>query len=263
MKRKQSAHRTMRFALFLGITIILVILAATCIKLAIVIKQSTFDGQHQFILQVQHPTTTELLVFTPASSSITDITFSQSFSAKILLKQFALPVDGTVTTATQESPKDFTRSFLFHFRTFHPTITFFDAVRLFLFAQGVLPNNIQQDTLPSVTNNPSAQQKINKDFMDKALYKESVSVAVVNAAGVSGLGSNVALVLSHIGVNVISVTSSQQVSAHSLINYSGESTYTLQRVQQILHFPLEQSATPGVSDITITIGTDAAERFAP
>jgi hypothetical protein len=263
MKRQQSAHRTLRFALFLGIIIILVILAAIVVKIAIVLQRSTFDGQQQFILQIQHPKSTELLIFYPGSVSLTDIMLSQAVTKDMLIKKYALPVDGAVTISEEEQPKDFTRSLLFHFNRFHPTITFFDAIRLFLFSQGVIGSNIHQDKLALPLDTSLLQQKVNKDFMDTTLYKESISVAIVNAAGVSGLGNNVALLLSHIGVNIISVTSSQKVSTRSFIAYTGQRTYTLQRLQQILHFPVQASTTTGVANVTITIGTDTAERFAP
>lgn len=263
MKRQQSAHRTMRFALFLGVIIILVIIFSVAIKIAIMIQRSTFDGQHQFILQVQHPRTTELLVFTPGSVSLTDVMLAQQFNSDTLRKIYGIPIDGKVTAGTTENPKDFTRSLLFHFGSFHPTMTYFDALRIFLFAQGVLPNNIHTDSLQLTSNNPGLQQRINKDFMDTTLYKESVSIAVVNATGVSGLGNNVAQLLSHVGFNVISVTSSAQVKAHSAVLYTGQSDYTLQRLEQLLHFSSQQTSSEGVADITITIGTDNAERFTP
>ncbi len=108
----------------------------------------------------------------------------------------------------------------------------------------------------------SSQKVVTQLLTDQTLYREGYSISVVNAAGVSGLGTQVANLLSHMGGNVVSVTTADKEQETSTISYIGQETYTVKRLQKVLQFPLTKMTTSGLSDIVVTVGTKDASHFA-
>ncbi|HEV2339319.1 MAG TPA: LytR C-terminal domain-containing protein [Patescibacteria group bacterium] len=237
--------------LFIGLLIFLLVLAGLIIKTLLILNKSSVNPHHQFILQIMNQQQNILVVFSLDTGNMMEVFLQNSHG--LITKQLSIPVDGTVHNIDPNS--DITRNLLFHFHDSNATITIFDALQLFFFSHTISSDNIHKDTIILPASDAVSQQQIAKDFQDTTLYKENKSIAIVNATGISGLGTMLATLLSHIGANVISVTTAQQNKASSVILYNGEQSYTLQRMEHILRFQLQQTNTPSLADITITIGT--------
>lgn len=261
--RKKSARHTGAFhvALFIGSLICLLICAALFIKVLLLFQHSVFDGKQQFSLEIKEPGQMRFVVFNPDDESIHTVLVHGGSSSN---PQIALgvPVDTSLTSTEDISSfSTLAQKLIFSRNAFHSSMTIIDGVRLFIFIHTAdMSKAISQET--STTAAPESQDTIfSKVFTDATMYREGESVAVVNGTGVSGVGAKIARLLSHIGANVISVTTADTVSPKSFVGYSGSSSYTLTRIAHILQLPETQLSQVGISDITVTLGMDRAQEF--
>lgn len=84
--------------------------------------------------------------------------------------------------------------------------------------------------------------------------REKISIAIVNGTGVAGLGNRIARLITNIGGNVVSVSTSDNLISDSEILYSKENNYTARRIAQILSFKINNKDNMDISDVTIFIG---------
>lgn len=267
MKRKSSSpargSRGITIAVFFTILLLLLVGGAFLIKCLLIFSRSKFDGAHQFVLQVNEPVgnKTAFYIFSPDNRSITELTVNNLKSGTTAATLLQVPSDGQIVADDEIGPKDIASKLFWHFSSLHPTLTLFDAANLFFYAFTVPSSNISQKEISYPLPDPASQKVVSQVFNDQTLYREGSSITVVNATGVSGLGTQVAELLTHMGGNVVAVSTAEQEQATSQISYTGPQTYTVKRLAKVFGFPTEKATTPGMSDIVITIGKKDAPTF--
>lgn len=131
-----------------------------------------------------------------------------------------------------------------------------------LVAQDVtLPDGSHQMVLD--TNRLDAQMK--NIFEDDRIRQESISVAVYNTTDLSSLGTRVARLLGHVGVNVIFVgNDSPKVDACSVRGSEAATrSWSARVIVAILGCAVSSTTEPGRADLILHIGGSYAKRFAP
>lgn len=264
MRKKSSARRqsnALGLAFFVGSLIVLLILAALAIKVFLVFSHSKFDGKHQFVLEIQEPRLERFVVFNPDNTSVRMLTVTGRLTSNPLA-DLGIPVDGQIhVTHDITSPSDITWYLLFHSDSTNDSLTIVDAINLFVFVHTSDTSNIPSQTVTLKEDPSSVDTSITKVFVDTTLYNQGESIAVVNGTTISGLGSGVGRLLTHVGGNVISITTAVNPIATSTVGYTGKSTYTAQRIAGVLHFPLVRLPSQAISDITVTVGLDKTNEF--
>ncbi len=91
------------------------------------------------------------------------------------------------------------------------------------------------------------------DLADKKVLDERLSVAVINASEVDGLGSKMAQVLKSAGYNVVSIDSSE--SKKSQINASTLKNASVARLGNFLNVPSKKTIQQ-TTDVTVVVGKD-------
>lgn len=265
MKRKHVSaqmSRGIRIALFFGSIFILLIGIALVIKGILLIQRSRFDREHQFILQVLYPgSRRDLIVFEPDAQAIAQIHITNISSGVNGSSYVQIPIDATMTAPSQGSVRSLMRGILFHFNSSHAALTILDDIELTIDAYTTPESSIVEQSLQVPLNDQQAQKVFSQYFTDKSIYREGLSVAIINATGVSGLGNKVATLLSHVGVNIVSVVTAQQEADASSLTYTQHLSYTVKRLRKILGFSKMQQGPVGLSDITITIGKEDTGRL--
>lgn len=260
MRRKNTAHHSsiFGFAVFIGLLFLLLILGATAIKVFLLFSRSTFDGKHQFVIEVQEPNRLRFVVFNPDSHTINTLLVDGVVSQKTPLN-LGVPVDAVVIAGSDILPSELPQNMLFS-SSIRSTATIIDAVNLFVFTHvaHISTTTAQRVYLANAMSAPSISPRL---FLDVTIYKEGESVAIINGTGIAGLGNKIARLLTNVGANVISVTTADTPSEASSVAYTGQSTYSATRFAHILHLPLVHLSGASVSDITITVGTDKAGIF--
>src|SRR5260221_2736739 len=249
---------------FLGI-IVLLITGVILVRLMGVFSRSHFDGHHELIVEfIKSPNTAAVVAFSPDTHAASLLWIDASkVDNSYLKKQLQLPFDATVISDSKAtSLKQLVSDLFFHHEKSHTSLTLVDAFNLLVFAYTLSPSAISQEVINlSGENVSTSKQGINSGrvgqlFIDHTLYNGASSVIVINATGISGVGNNVAKVLTNVGANVIAVNTSNNIESISKITYVGKKQYSQIRISEILGIPLTTFPTPLLSDITVIIGKD-------
>ncbi len=257
MKRNPAHYGSAyHLALFVSSLIALVILVALVIKVFLLFQQSSFDGRHQYIVEVQEPQQTRFFVLNPDSQSANTLLVEGIFPSSPMLA-LGVPIDATMVSSSDiASFSDLGNALLLRKNELHASTTIVDAVNIFIFLH-TLTKTTTQHTL-------SADQQdtlFSHIFVDASVYKEGESVAIVNGTDVAGVGNKIARLFAHIGANVVSVTTADVPTPTSSVEYVGNSSYTASRLSRILHLPLVHLSRTAISDITVVLGRDRATAF--
>jgi len=96
---------------------------------------------------------------------------------------------------------------------------------------------------------------------DNEISNENVTIQVINATDIPGLGGNVAQILSLMGANIVEVSTALNAQDNSKIQYYGGQTYTLQKIAGLLGFPVSKLSTQPIANIVITLGGNSERIF--
>lgn len=257
MKRTSARHGSaFGIAIFVFSLIVLLIVAALAIKVFLLIQHSSFDGKHQYSIVLEEPHELRFFVLNPDDSSVRILLVKGNAPASLQLG-LGVPVDGVLMSNTDiASISDLGRALLFSRSSLKASTTIVDGVNIFLFLH-TLDTTKTLTKEVALSDNPVRQDKIfSAIFLDRSIYKEGESIAIVNGTGVAGLGNKVAQLFAHMGANVVSITTADTPTPTSSISYIGSLSYTAERVSHLLHLPLVHLSTATISDITVTLGTD-------
>ncbi len=262
MRKIRSAHHaSYGLALFVISLITLLILAALAIKVFLIFKQSSFDGKHQYSIELQEPGQTRFFVLNPDDISLHTVLIAGKISGSPELA-LGIPVDATLQDkADITSFSSLANALLFKRGELHASTTIVDGINAFIFVH-TSDTNKTLSAQTSIQADPNTQDVIlSKVFVDSAIYKAGESVAIVNGTNVAGLGNRIARLFTHIGVNVVSVTTADTSTPMSSVAYVGNLSYTVVRLSHLLHLPAVRLSTAAISDITVTLGTDKSQQF--
>jgi len=261
ISKKERKSKALFVALIFVVVVILLILFSLLIKLGLLISRSRFDSTHQFIMQVRQSVfKSDVVIFAPDAHAITILALTGQDAGKTALQTIQVPVDALSQDGIDETDPAFVRKLLFN-SMFHgkSTVTLLDEIRLFLFYQSSPSMSVKYIHLPEAEG--SIDSVISSIGVDQTLFKEGDTIAIVNGTGISGFGNTVAKVLSHIGANVISVTTAPKDESTSSILSGSKKSYTLSRIEKIFGIDSLQSSRPEIADITIVIGADKGNMF--
>jgi len=149
-----------------------------------------------------------------------------------------------------------------HMATWKSNLTILDKFRVLLFAKNVSINNktIEQISLSNQT--PNLNTIIATALNDQNISSENITIQIINATNVSGLGQRLGKILTNMGANVVDVASSEKTQQKSTIAYYGNDSYTLDRLQKFLGVTASKLNKQTIADIVITIGNDNAKTTA-
>lgn len=123
-------------------------------------------------------------------------------------------------------------------------------------------------TLPDGSNVSEVDPERIDPIMGDALENEDIRgeakrVAVVNTTDVTGLGSSIAKVLSHVGAVVISVTNTSEPIERCVVESSKamSESLTAAYIQSIYTCQLKIAEDTNTADIRMLVGTEYAKRF--
>ncbi len=263
--KKERTTKAFRVVFIFFTCVLLLILFSLIIKVSLIISRSHFSGTHQFIMQVsQSSDKSEVILFSPDQKSLSIISLIGSSAGGNAQKSIQIPIDSYLHDDSVYDSHDntFVQNILMkNLFLQHKDITIFDIFRLLVFSHGVSHDRVFTKKVDMSTNISVLDNQLTQLFTDASIYKQGDTVAIVNGSGIAGLGNALARLLTHIGVNVISVTTSADSIHTSSVTYFGGSSYTIQRMNQLLHMAVKPTSDQQVAKITITIGTDRGEEL--
>ena len=259
MSRTKNGSNLKLAGLFIVIVLGLILISGL-FKLLLIVKESKFDGSHNFIVSFVGKNRTQVVSFSPQNRTISILDVESKYNNG-LAKILEVPIDGIINL--QDSDKNNISSTLlksaFSFGASLKKITILDSFRLFLFYKTVQQNNIYERQLASSLNDAQKATVTTLSMTDTSVYQENQAIQVINASDVPGIGSRLAALIINIGGNVVLVSTLDKTVQNSKIVYFGKESYTVKKMSSYLGISPENSAQRGVADVIITIGTDKAD----
>lgn len=265
MKKKSAStdKNSLKIVVFFVVSVAILITISLAVKTILMIRVSKFDGSHRFtILIEQKKSAIELLSFDPGVPSLVILQLKgASLSSASVGETLGILPDASIVLPddfqlAQNSPNEM-GSLLWSFNRLRTDLTLYDMFRFYFLVKSItLANNrVLSLTLPLESN--EIDKVVSSEFLDTSVSQENISVQVINASGVPGLANRLARVIANMGGDVVSVTTSQDFSAHSSIHYFGASSYTLFKFSRLLRYPVSSLTNETIADILITIGKDS------
>src|SRR3989344_4061403 len=166
-----TGKRSLRLLwVFLGIVFVLVFVSLS-LKIFQVVRKSTFDGRHRFVVLLISKERSEVISLEPGVN-VFRLVLSSKTTKKDLAAKFSLPIDGVVETEHSFSEGDHVASILLQIvldpRTAYDSVTFFDIFRMYL-STFRLPKREIQSALLTTSSTKEFPVSLKKYFVDKGI----------------------------------------------------------------------------------------------
>jgi len=256
IKKSSSKPNSLRTLLLFCSVVFFLIVGSLTLKTVNVLRVSRYDGEHRFTMVITGEKTTQVLSLDPNSKKINQVLFPKRIDQRNLVQRYEIPVDAyakvSEAIAEEKRPGELFKKLLVGIQKKETNATSIDMARLWFLAKSVADSDITTESA-SDTN-----VSFPGFFADSTIDNENVTISIVNASGISGLGTRLEHLITNTGATVVSVTTSPTSKRTSSIAYSDDS-YTLKKVGQLLGFSNEKKTEQGIADILITIGEDSAD----
>lgn len=249
------------FFLYL-VFVFVVIIIALLIKGLFVIRDSRFDSSHDFTLAViEQQNVKEIIAFHPQVPSVSILVMQDTNDAyKSLAKEYGITTDGFVQIGNDSDLRTDMTSFMWlsilHTESWPSNLTVFDKMRLMLLAKGITTNNKITEKLSLKNQSSQDATTITSALTDQEIADENISVQIINATGITGFGQRLSGVLTNMGANIVDVSTAQDDQKKTTIEYFGDSSYTVKRLEKLLGITATQITRQPIANIVITLGQD-------
>lgn len=254
--KKSSKPNSLRTLLLFCSVVIFLIVGSLTLKTINVLRVSRYDGEHRFTIVILGEKTTQVLSLDPKSKKINQLLFPKRIDQNAIVQRLSIPVDAyarvTEPIVQEKQTGQLFKKLLFDLQKKETNATSIDMVRLWLMAKTLSDSDI------TTKSSSDTDLSFPGFFTDSTIDDENRTISIVNASGVSGLGTRLERLITNTGATVVSVTTSQASKHTSSIAYI-EDSYTLKKFTTLLGFTSEKKTEQGIADILITIGEDNAD----
>lgn len=226
-------------------------------------QNSTFNPEQQYVFAViDQGSVKQIISINPQTPSLTRMIINDTRVPYIsLAKSYGIGTDAFIETNTLiDANTDINALLLESLQKKHvisTNMTVIDLSRLLLVTKDITTSNTDTLDLTLSETDATTNTTIAQALTDPIIATENVSIQVINATSVSGLGQRLGRVLTNRGANVVDVTSSRTLEKKSTITYFGEQSYTLQRVIAMLQYPATETLQRPIANIVIILGEDS------
>ena len=258
MLKKKVGNNNIRLAGLFVVLVFGLIILSIFFKFLLLVKNSKFDGNHRFTVGFVTKTSSNIISFSPQNKSISLLKISGNIADKNLSRFLEIPVDVTIYNYNKFDNSKISPSLwkLFFDMGEHSNLNSYDLLRLVLYTQTVSGSSIYEKNISANDSEEDKQVLVSSLFQDTTINQENVSVEIINATSIYGLGNRLADLITRIGGNVVLVSSSDSSSKYSKIFYSKNKTYTVEKLGSFLGIVPQKSNQSGIADVIIIIGQD-------
>ncbi len=263
MKKTESTDsRSLKtFYLYVAVVVTIIIISLI-IKGILIIQHSKFNSAHDFVLAVtQNNNVKEIIAFHPQVPAVAVLTIEDvKMPYPTLIREYGITPDAylQVGNAADVNPDvtAFMWSSVLHTENWQSDLTIIDKVRLTLFAKSVTTNNKTNEAILLAAQAPQMDTTITNALTDQDIADENITIQIINATDISGFGQRLSRTLTNMGANVVEVSTAQNVQNKTTVQYYGDSSYTVNKIQKLLDVkPMSITRQP-IANIIITLGTD-------
>jgi LytR cell envelope-related transcriptional attenuator len=258
----QDESKSLKTFFLYVFVVILIILVALVVKAVLIFEQSKFDGSHDFTLAVtEQNKVKEIIAFHPQVPGISTLVIEDTNIPYVALaKSYGITPNGYIQVQNNsdvgEDSTAFMWSTVIHSENWQSNLTVFDKIRLMLLSKSVTTNNKTTEEISLVNQTPQTDTVITSTLTDQEIADENISVQVINATNITGFGQRLGKVLTNLGANVIDVSTAQDMQKKTTIQYFGNDSYTVDRLEKLLGVTATKITTQPIANIVVTLGTD-------
>lgn len=260
MGRKRSADKksNLKPVYYFALLFFFIVTISLIFKTVDTFKKSKFDGSNRFTLALKNNNEVKFLTVSPKDNTLGVLNVKKV--SKEEFENASIPRDAIAEKVTNsENPKSSLSWMLKNYRKIDTDLTIVDLIRLNLFARGVDDDSIKNTSIDNLSDS-DLDKILQTFFIDPSIVDEKMTIQITNSSNIAGLGNELASYLSSLGANVILVNTSQSEELESKI-YHKDTSYTLDKVSEILDIEPEVKDVNSISDITIIIGKDKERLF--
>jgi hypothetical protein len=263
MKRKVTVHESKSLkTLYLYALVVLTLIGISlAIKSFYIFQESKFNSAHDFtVALIQQKSVKEIVAFHPETPSISILSMQSKIPYDALTQEYGIATDGYIQTqdsvGIETNLTTFLWSSLLHTASWQSNLTVFDKIKLLLLSKNVTTNNKTTNEINLSNQTTDTNTIIVTALTDQNLASENISIQIINATGVSGLGQRLERVLTNMGANIVDVSSTDKEQKKTTIAYFGNDSYTLDRLKKFFGISATKLSKQTIADIIITIGND-------
>lgn len=254
---KHTKHRepnSVQKVVFFCLFVLLLISISLGIRFVTLVRSSSFDGNHRYTIEIKkNEKEAKIISLDPTKKRMLVLFITSNDKLPKLDLALGLPIDTVVNhnTSLERSVISDLSNLLFNLH-----VNGYDMVRLIAASKTIT----DEDTVRLRFSYPLPQEEFEEktvDLMtDSGIEEDNKTVSITNASEVSGIGSRFGSLLENIGGAVIAVNSAPQISKKTTLEYYGEPSYTVHKLEKLLKVTGKMKEERGLSDIEITLGSD-------
>jgi len=266
MRKKPSPKKSPKSSLRILVVFCVVVVVAICISLGYrlfaLIKESKYTDGHNFIAAFTYRNDIDYIGVNSAQRTFSHLEVRGGKNLEDTKKEVGVLTDTDISLSKPFSLSDLSNYFTnspWHKSQASSNLNIYDLYRLGFTTKNISTQSITTQEIHIPIDISLSSTMLEQLFIDETIDQENKTVSIVNGTGIPGLGTRLERSLSYIGVNVISVKNADTIENSSSISYSGEKSYTLDRLQELLSVPVAQVPSQNISDILILIGKDLGQ----
>lgn len=257
MPKQKPQKNNLQLAAIFVVVVLGLIFLSLIFRIILVVKDSKFDGNHKFNVLLVGSNDSSIASFSPKPRSVSIVKIPSSI--KNAEEFFEIPVDGIITANGKINTKQLSTTLIksaFPLGSRVEKLTLLDLFRLALFARTVPQNSTFYREITDGFSSEQVNTIVSLTFSDPTVYEENLSVEIINASSINGMGARIANFITNLGGNPVLVTSNPKDELKSKILYFGKESYTVKRVSSYYNIPAQMSEKRGIADVIIIIGKD-------
>ncbi len=260
MAKKKTEPNNLRIAILFILLVVFFIAVSLAFKIFFLFRDSLYDGENRFTVAVFQKNNASLISVATNDKSITFLEVDGPIIDKNLARFTAVGIDATIVASDFEINQDNMGSVFskmaFGFGDYQTEMSMVDLFRLGLSAKNIPSPSVKKISFHTKDDGVDIRSKLTNEFIDKKISSEGLRIEIVNASEVSGIANRLADLVSNIGGNVILASTADESREESVIQYSGENSYTVNKLSSILDIKTQKVNDKGISDVIIMVGKD-------
>lgn len=262
MKKQKQVERytSVRLGIIFVVVVTVILVIALTFRTIQMYQRSIYQSDQPFTLHItSKDDAQEIISFRPVEKKITRFSIKHLSQEKSLTNVSGIPSDARVYTKSirvDDTVPQQLKTLLFRLPDAKTTLTLIDLLRLYTFSQTVQTGDTENIQIDKPEGIVKVEALLDEHFLDNQMREDNKTIQIINASGISGMGSSVEKTINRIGAAVIDVQTARKEEATTKIEFTTDETYTIQKMRKLFHVPIQKIEGERISDIIITLGKD-------
>ncbi len=265
---KKESHSLLYIKIFL-LAVLIAAFASTSYKLFLLIKESSFKhDSFNLLIEGKNSYLVHLEKREKKMSIIDFMRLGRIFNNKNRIEASLtvnIPIDGKISYDAQNKEELLPPAklvpgvFLSSERYKFENINQFDLLKFIFFSSLVRGADRVYLDINSGGDTGISSQELFDSFGDREIINEKVSIEIINATDIDGLGAKISQILKNSGYNVIAISTGKGKKTAVITKKRGSAT--VKKLSNFFNTRAVEGERSGIADVSLIIGQDFAKNF--